>query len=376
MKILWFVDIVFDTAHDQTTWIEMVTQLQKNNQVTMVTRYQSAKVQPKEMKTPIQYIESSQIPFVNRFITYQKQVRNLEGYIQKFNPDVLLFNTHNYFLLSQAQKLRKTYDYRTLLDIRTLPVPASKVRGTIEYHFFKQSLKIASQKFNGLTYITEEMRRFCKEKFKLSKHKSGIWTCGVNTRHFTPPQKRAENKTFTLIYHGNMVIHRGLDNLIKAMALLKSYDIKLVLLGSGRGLKALKKLASQQGVYPKVLFHPRVPYSRVPEYIQKADAGVLPFPDWPGWNTSSPIKMFEYLACGKPVIATMIPAHQNVLEGKEFVFWAPKSSPKKIADAVITAYKKRSDLENLSKKSREFVTHHYTWEKKAKQLEDFLKELI
>jgi len=375
MKILWFVDILFDAAHDKCTWLETAGFLQRENEVHIVTRYQFRKAQFKELKTGITYIESSKVPFFNRFTTYRNQVQYFEGFCRQFNPDFLLFDTNNFFLLRKAYELRKKYGYRTVLDIRTIPVTHSRLRSPVENYFFGKSVRFAADKFSGVTYVTEEMRYHCKNKLSLPEHKSSIWTSGVNTRKFTPRREKHEREAFTLIYHGSMTKNRGLDNLIKALVLLKSYDIKILLLGSGKALHYLKNLASELKLEQKVFFVPPVSYEKVPEYISRADTGVLPFPDWEGWNTSSPIKLFEYLACGRPVIATKIPAHVNVLQGKDFVFWAEDGTPEKLADAIKRAYEQREHYEELAKKSREFIKHEYTWDIQAEKLERFLKEL-
>ena len=375
MKILWFVDILFDVAQDKCTWLETAGFLQRKNEVHIVTRYRFRKAQFKELKTGITYIESSKVPFFNRFTTYRNQVQYFEDFCRQFNPDFLLFDTNNFFLLRKAYELRKKYGYRTVLDIRTIPVTHSKLRNALENYFFRKSLRFAAEKLDGITYITEEMRYHCKNRLSLPEHKSSIWSSGVNMRHFTPRIKKTGRGTFTLIYHGNMAKNRGLDNMIRAFDLLKSYDVEIILLGSGRGLSYLKKLTSRLKLGNRVVFKPPVPHIRIPEHIAQADAGVLPFPDWKGWNTSSFIKLFEYLACGRPVVATKIPAHTNMLQGRDFVFWAEESTPEKLAEAVKKAYMTRNDFQELEKKSREFIKHKYTWKKQAEKLEKFLKEI-
>ena len=375
MKILWFVDIMFDTALDKSTWLETAGYLQRENEVQIVTRYQFRKRQFKELNTGVVYIESSKVPFLNRFMTYRNQVRKFEGFCEEFKPDVLLFNTNNFFLLRKAHKLKKKYGGCAVLDVRTIPVTHSKLRNAAEKYFFRKSVRFAAEKFSGVTYITEEMKRHCRKKWGLPEHRSLVWPSGVNADKFIPQRKTSDKETFTLMYHGSMTKNRRLDNLISALDLIEPDDIRLLLLGSGKAESYLKRMASRLKMDDKVIFHPTVPYEKVPDYINQADAGVLPFQDWEGWNISSPIKLFEYLACGRPVVATKIPAHWNVLQGRDFVFWAEDSTPEKLAEAVIKAYEARDHYEKLGEKAREFIKHKYTWDIQAVKLERFLKEL-
>jgi len=126
------------------------------------------------LKTGITYIESSKVPFFNRFTTYRNQVQYFKGFCEEVKPDFLLFNTNNFFLLKKAYELRKKYGYRTVLDIRTIPVTHSRLRSPVENYFFGKSVRFAASDFDGITYVTEKIREYCKKKFKLPEHKSSI----------------------------------------------------------------------------------------------------------------------------------------------------------------------------------------------------------
>ncbi len=75
--------------------------------------------------------------------------------------------------------------------------------------------------------------------------------------------------------------------------------------------------------------------------IAKADCGIYPLPDRPEWNVSSPLKVFEYMACGKPIILTPIPAHKDVLGDEGFVIWTKSDKAVDIAEAIMYAMDNR-----------------------------------
>ncbi len=62
------------------------------------------------------------------------------------------------------------------------------------------------------------------------------------------------------------------------------------------------------GVDDQVQFRGFVPYEHVADEIAQADVCICPLPDRLEWNVSSPLKVFEYMACAKPMILTPIPA--------------------------------------------------------------------
>ncbi|MHA1292003.1 MAG: glycosyltransferase family 4 protein [Promethearchaeota archaeon] len=373
MKILWYINKQFDTSLDKSTWLEITRYLQKNNDVFLVSGFKREKIQFAELNNDIIYINSIKIPILNRIIFYYNQVRYFEKSLEDFKPEILLFNTQNFILLKRATKLKKKYRYKSFLDIRTLPVYSSKVKNSLEYFLFGKSIRIASEEFDGITYITKEIKRYCENKFRLPRHKSIIWTSGVNTDLFKPEDVKDKTKTFRIIYHGIITDNRGLENVIKAMDLLKDYDVELFLLGDGKGLSQLKKLTIRLKQEERVIFHPPIPYERVPEFINRANIGILPFPDLIAWNTSSPIKLFEYFACGLLVISTKIPSLYEILQGKNLVFWAESSEPVDIARAIKQAYDSRDRINVLGKKARELTIMNYTWIKQANKFEKFIK---
>lgn len=372
MKILWFVDKQFDTAPDKTTWIEIIKYLQKKNNVYLVTRYKKNKARFDELNNEIIYISCPKVPFIGRAFYFYKQIRDFSSMIESYKPEILVFNSYNFFLIKRAGKLKKYWGCKSYLDIRSIPVYSTKIKYILERFFLKRSLKIGSTCFDGITYITDEMKKYCQREFNLAEHKSEMWTSGVDTNLFKAGEREDAKKNFRIIYHGTITKNRGLDNVIKAFTLLSEYDVELFLLGSGDGIAGLRSLAHRLGLKDRILFHSQVLYREVPAFICNCDVGVLPFPNWAGWNTSSPIKMFEYLSCGIPIIATEIPAHVNVLQGKDFVSWVKESSPEEFARAIKDIYDRRNEFRKKSQEIRNFVTKNYTWESQAEKLEKFM----
>jgi len=377
VKILFIVDQQFDIAFSSFKWIEVIKYLQMRHDVNLFAKYKNKKIQFKGLKNEICYFRSSKIPYITRIISYRDQLKKYNQIINKYFPDVILFNTQNLLLIKKAIKMKQKYKHRLILDIRSLLVSPYNIRRLIDEFFFRKTLKMASSRFDGITYITEEMKNFCTKKYDLKEYKSCIWSSGVNTNLFIPIDKinKENDDIIRIIYHGSIAPNRGIQNVVKALILLRSENIHLSILGAGKGINKLEKLIKLNGLLKTVKILNPVPYENVPFIINKYDIGILPFPNWPGWNTSSPIKLFEYLACGLPVIVTKIPAHINVLKDKNFVIWADSAEPINIANAIMLANKKRKELTKLGKEARNFIIDNYTWEKQAKKLESFFQNI-
>lgn len=372
MRICWFIDKQFDTALEVGAWLEIVKHLQRDNDIHLAAGYQKNTPQFGVLKNEVIYISSSRIPFLTRMMFYYNQRKIFSKIIERLHPDTLIFTTNNPTLLRKASLLRKKYGYRTFLSVRSLPVYSSKIKNFLESQLFRECLRIASRLFDGITYISEGLMDYCQKSFSLPEHRSMIWSSGVNIDLFKPVRTRNQSIRFRLMYHGTIADNRGLDKTIEALNLLNIPQIELFLLGSGNGVKRIKRQIAKLNLEKNVTFHPPVAYEDVPGFINESDAGVLPFPSWRGWNTSSPIKLFEYLACCKPVVATRIHAHLSVLKEKDFVAWAAGFSPQDLAEAILKIYEQRQEFMNNSLKAREFVRKEYTWESKANKLQNFI----
>lgn len=377
MKIIWILDQQLDTAFSANKWKEIVKYLQERHNITFYAKYKYKKIQVAEIVKGIHYFKSSKIPYLHRLISYIDQLKKYEKIIKKYLPDFVLFNTHNFFLIQKVIDLKELYKPKLILDVRSLVVGPNKIRRFLDEFFFRNTLKIAASGFDGITYITEEMKNYCAKKYNLKEHKSCIWSSGVNANLFRPMDQinKGTDDKMNLIYHGSIVSNRGIQNVIEAISKLQLKNIYFSILGAGEGSAEISRKIKYCGLINRVKILKPVPYEEVPSIINAHDIGILPFACWPGWNTSSPIKLFEYLACGIPVIATRIPAHINALRNKNFVIWADSASPDDIAEAIIRAYKKRSQFGTMGKEARDFVINNYTWEKQAQKLDLFLQSI-
>lgn len=370
------VEKQFDVSPDTATWLEVAANLKPRYDVRLLTGYRVRKVQPHQVQNKIWYYRSSKIPFVNRVTTYLAQNCAFSSVITSFRPSVVLFNTSNPLLLRQAISFKKKCDAKLVFDVRTLPASTGKIRRYLNEKLLRANLRYAASRFDGVTYITQEMRRFCRAAYDLPSHPTAVWTSGVKPEVFR--RERFEHNTgpFKILYHGTIVMNRGLDYAIRALALLSDIDVRMEFLGKGQAVPELQRLAKELNVSDRVSFLDAVAYKEVPRWINAGHVGLLPFPHWPAWNTSSPIKLFEYLSCGKPVIVTDIPAHVNVLDGHDFAFWVSDNSPETFARAIRRAFHSRGQFPAMGTAARKLVLEHYTWKKQADNLAHFLASLV
>lgn len=127
------------------------------------------------------------------------------------------------------------------------------------------------------------------------------------------PVLRRRGKT-TLCYVGDMGYHDGVDYLLRALQHLvrdmDRTDFLCVLVGAGDAWSGMKSLSEELGLADYVLFTGRVDQSQVARYLSSADICVAPEPSNSYNDRSTMIKVMEYMALGKPIVAFDLPEHR------------------------------------------------------------------
>jgi glycosyltransferase involved in cell wall biosynthesis len=129
----------------------------------------------------------------------------------------------------------------------------------------------------------------------------------------------------TVVYTGTFAPYQGLDLLIEAATLVHAKIPEVVFLlvgGTEFELPHLTRLAEQRGLTDALQLHPRRPRREVADYLSLADVLVLPRVT----GENAPLKIYEYMKSGKPIVATDIPAHRAVLSDQMAILVRPEAT--------------------------------------------------
>ncbi len=145
-------------------------------------------------------------------------------------------------------------------------------------------------------------------------------------RRFASPDQKL------VLYAGNFQSYQGVDLFLMAAAGVQDSRVIFMLVGgSPEEVKVKKKMAADLGIAGRVHFTGQVPPSRVPHYIEIAD--VLVSPRIAGTNT--PLKIYSFLKSGKPLLATDLWTHTQVLD--ESIAVLEKPDPENMGKAMVFA---------------------------------------
>ncbi len=295
-------------------------------------------------------------------------------------PTMLPFN-----LLSKAGLIRTKF----VLYILSAPVDMVGVRYALSLRRYNLSVRWAKVFYDGIVVISDLYREDISSRFRIAPAKIGVCTSGVRANVFDPrrvDKGRADSIKYrlglrdrlALVYHGVLSPYRGLQEVVKALALLKSQgrrEAVWVVLGDGPAAGEIASLAEEHGVTDAVKLVGSVPYKEVPDYLSVCDVGILPYPDIKWLDMNSPLKLLEYLAMEKPVILTDIAAHRAVMGDATCAFYISDNSPAGIARAIRKLAKEKSALAQLGKQGREIILEEFTWERQAENILSYTAKL-
>jgi glycosyltransferase involved in cell wall biosynthesis len=174
-----------------------------------------------------------------------------------------------------------------------------------------------------------------------------------------------------VIYVGTMDKMRHLDVLIHAFLRVRDSrgDVKLLMVGDGTGRVDLEKLADELGIRGDVVFTGYVDFREVPDFIAAANLGISAVPPLDFYKVSSPIKMLEYMAMAKPVVANEeIPDQKEVMGvsgGGILVHFDDES----FAEGILEILNNPNRAEEMGRKGRDWVVTNRHYDAISRELE-------
>jgi glycosyltransferase involved in cell wall biosynthesis len=205
----------------------------------------------------------------------------------------------------------------------------------------------------------------------------GTWPSGADVEHFSLARKHriwpSPDGPIHIIHHGSLHRERNLLTLCRAVALAdaEGMSFKLSLVGDGTARAELEVFAAQ--THGNIRVFPPMPYEEIPETLSRAHIGVLPFPDEEKFRVSSPIKLFEYMAAGLPILATRIVCHTDVVGSGEYAFWAEDASEQGLLDALREIWRSRDLLSEMGRQAA-LAAQEWTWTASAEKLKKSLEK--
>ncbi len=304
--------------------------------------------------------------------------------IRNFRPDVIYerrFSAKIGATLGAIHKLPLVIEINGLVDEELETIgktkQAKKVSGrtrrTLRKRFFSRAEKIVA--------VTKGIKTGLNERYGIPLEKMVVVHNGANTELFKPMDKDLCRRELNLkkdgkylLFVGNLIPWQGVDDIIKAIpSVLEAIpDSELLIVGDGPQRDELEKLAENLGLTEVIRFTGFVPYDRVPLYIGASEVCLAPKKVL--GSGYSPLKLYEYMACGRPVIASRVEGFQVLEDGAGLLF-----EPDNVEELATKSVELLSDqelMDSMGQRGRKIVEEEYSWKVVAERVTNVLQGVV
>ena len=255
-------------------------------------------------------------------------------------------------------------------------------KGRVEIGLVRFCQKINLKSASGIIAVTEEIKRALQERYGIPAIKITVVSNGTDTEHFRPiPEEEArervglEKEKRYIGFVGSCYPYHDIPTMIKAapLVLAKYPDLRFVIVGDGISRKGWENMVRARGVTEFFLFTGYKPYEMIPYYMNAFDICVSPFTTK---VKGSPIKLFDYLACGKIVVGSDIREAGNILKELDIGIAVPPEDPKTLAKAIRELLRNPDSAKEIGHRGRELIIKQFTWKIKVREIMDFVEKLL
>ena len=221
----------------------------------------------------------------------------------------------------------------------------------------------------GYVTLTRVHQQELQDRFG-ARENAAIVPDGVRLDGLRTLTPAPSSRPFTITYAGHLYPWKGVDVLIDALAEVPDAEARIVGGQPGEGDHVrLDARARERGVAPRVTFTGWLPPASVKAELARAHVLVLPNPrTHTSERYTSPLKLFEYLASGRPIVASDLAAIREVLRDDENALLVEPGSAAALAGALRRIAGDRALGERLAARAFEDAAS-YGWDTRAEKIE-------
>jgi glycosyltransferase involved in cell wall biosynthesis len=242
--------------------------------------------------------------------------------------------------------------------------------------------KFTLPKADKIIVVTSRLKEVLQGDYGVPEDKIVVIPNGANTDLFKPIDAIEAREELGLrgsdnyiCFVGSLVQWQGVEYLIKSVPLILKQcpETRFLIVGDGPMKQELIELAEKIGISANVIFTGMVPYQKVPLYVNASDVCVLP--KKPMRTGYSPLKLCEYMACMKPVVATRTDGFEILEEFNAGALMNPEN-PSEFAQAIIKLLQDPDLRVQMGQNGRKYVVENRSWESVAKRVADVCEAAI
>lgn len=305
--------------------------------------------------------------------------------IQRESPDLIItrFNYCNFssFLLAKVKKIPiisfadglETYEMKLFTDYFHIP-------------FIPESIeKRVMQSSNAVITVSEASKRYLVDILGIPSEKIFVIPNGVDTKKFVPIEKNEANKPKLPKFNDVVIGFVGgffpwhdikVIKMLMTSFLKKRKDVSFLLVGDGELKGDLQSFVEENGFSNHVVFTGRVNYDDVPTYISMMDIVLAPYNIRGDFCYWSPMKILEYMACSKAVLATSFGQVNQIIQDGYNGYLYRYNNHLELLEKTQRLIENENLRISIGKRARETVIEKYTWDRCAKKISEICQVVL
>lgn len=298
--------------------------------------------------------------------------------VMDLNPDLIHF--HDPELIPVALRLKKRgikviYDVHELVNSQIMDkswIGNPALREIVRRIYSRYERK-AVLHFDGIVLAEDGYLDYFRERYPQHAEKTAVVRNYpvLSVIDSVPPAESSESRKI-LFYSGGLTRIRGIREVIRALGIMKDPPV-LMIFGHWDEQEYKRQCMEEKGWQ-----HTRdmgfVPPESVYARMKNAGAGIAMLYPLPNYLSSLPVKAFEYMAMGKPIIMSDFPFWKEKFEG--CALFADPKDPEAIAASIGRLLDDSQLMKELGQTGRKRIEESYSWEREEKKLLDLYKRIL
>jgi glycosyltransferase involved in cell wall biosynthesis len=233
--------------------------------------------------------------------------------------------------------------------------------------------------------VSESAKQNLAKSWNLDPEKIVVMANGVDTALFSPdydPRPARHEWGIgdrpVVAFVGGFQPWHGLDKLIESMVLVRQSvpEALLMLIGDGRARPLVDKAIAENNMQQHVVITGLLPQSKVPSLLSAADVAVLPYPELSAELWFSPLKMYEYMAAGKAIVASNAGQIGDVIKDGETGLLVRPGDVSDLAEAITRLLQDVPLRAQLGRAARQQVLSNHSWDRYVSRLEAVYEQVL
>ena len=298
--------------------------------------------------------------------------------IEKFNPEVVY--ERSAWMSNGSVQVLKQFNLKHVVEINApFEEEVKEFERASSFISFigKNKLKNLLQSANLVTPITSSLQKHIVKNYDVNPQNCFVVPNAIDKSEIQITESRVQEIRKTLDLTDNIVVgfvgsifpYHGVDRLIHAVSKLNNSDVELLIVGDGYLISELKEQASLLGLNSRVHFTGSVPKRDIYNYIAAMDIVTLPNTEW----YCSPVKLFEYGALGKVILAVNEAGVSDVMTDTDGMLF--ENNEGDFQEALNFTISNLNQLKGKSNTFQQKIFSNHTWSANARQILNQLNAL-